>query len=165
MDAFINMLERYGTMSFEEVAEPAIRYAEDGIPHYEYMLERLRSRTGQEQFDNFPPGGWEVFYEDREVPAPGAMMRQPGLANTLKAMRDASANASGSRVESLKAARAAFYEGPVAELIVEESRKVGGILSMDDLAGYRSQFGQPVTTSFGGYDRFGVRTPGPRGPC
>jgi gamma-glutamyltranspeptidase/glutathione hydrolase len=155
VDAFINMLERYGTMPFEEVAEPAIRYAEDGIPHYEYMLERLRSRSGQEQFDNFPPGGWEVFYADREVPAPGAMMRQPGLANTLKAMRDASVNASGSRVESLKAARAAFYEGPVAELIVEEARKVGGILSMADLAGYRSQFGQPVSTTFEGYEVWG----------
>ena len=41
VDAFINMLERYGTMSFEEVVAPAISYAEDGIPHYEYMLERL----------------------------------------------------------------------------------------------------------------------------
>ena len=155
VDAFINMLERYGTMSFAEVAEPAIRYAEDGIPHYEYMLERLRSQTGQEQFDNFPPGGWEVFYEDREVPAPGTLMRQPGLANTLKTMRDASEAASGSRKDSLRAARNAFYEGSVAELIVEEARKVGGILSMDDLAGYRSQFGEPVSTTFHGYEVWG----------
>ena len=155
VDAFINMLERYGTMSFAEVVEPAIRYAEDGIPHYEYMLERLRSETGQEQFDNFPPGGWEVFYEDREVPAPGALMRQPGLANTLKAMRDASTTASGSRVESLQAARGAFYEGPTAELIVEESRKVGGILSMEDLSGYHAQFCEPVSTTFHGHEVWG----------
>jgi len=155
VDAFINMLDRYGTMSFAEVVEPAIRYAEDGIPHYEYMLERLRSETGQEQFDNFPPGGWEVFYEDREVPAPGTLMRQPGLANTLKMMRDASTTASGSRAESLQAARNAFYEGPTAELIVEESRKVGGILSMEDLAGYHAQFCAPVSTTFHGYEAWG----------
>ena len=155
VDAFINMLERYGTMSFAEVAEPAIRYAEDGIPHYEYMLERLRSETGQEQFDNFPPGGWEVFYENREVPAPGTLMRQPGLANTLQAMSDASTAAADSRSDSLKAARSAFYEGPTAELIVEESRKVGGILSMADLAGYHAQFCEPVTTTFHGYEVWG----------
>ena len=155
VDAFINMLERYGTMSFAEVAEPAIRYAEDGIPHYEYMLERLRSETGQEQFDNFPPGGWEVFYEDREVPAPGTLMRQPGLANTLKAMRDASTTASGSRTERLQAARGAFYEGPTAELIVEESRKVGGILEMEDLSGYHAQFCEPVSTTFHGHEVWG----------
>ena len=155
VDAFINMLHRYGTMSFAEVAEPAIRYAEDGIPHYEYMLERLRSETGQEQFDNFPPGGWEVFYENREVPAPGAMMRQPGLANTLKAMRDASTSASGSRTESLQAARSAFYEGPTAELIVGESRKVGGILALEDLSGYHAQFCEPVSTTFHGHEVWG----------
>ena len=155
VDAFINMLERYGTMSFAEVAAPAISYAEDGIPHYEYMLERLRSRSGQEQFDNFPPGGWEVFYENRKVPAPGAMMRQPGLANTLKTMRDASQAASGSRSESLKAARNAFYEGPIAELIVEETRKVGGILTLDDLSGYHAQFCDPVSTTFHGCEVWG----------
>ena len=155
VDAFINMLDKYGAMSFAEVAEPAIRYAEDGIPHYEYMLERLRSETGQEQFDNFPPGGWEVFYEDREVPAPGAMMRQPGLANTLKAMRDASTAAPGSRAESLQAARNAFYEGPTAELIVGESRKVGGILEMEDLSGYHAQFCEPVSTTFHGHEVWG----------
>ncbi len=155
VDAFINMLERYGTMTLAEVIAPAISYAEDGIPHYEYMLERLKSQSGQEQFDNFPPGGWEVFYDDRGVPAPGTMMRQPGLANTLKSMRDASLATSGSREESLQAGRNAFYEGPIAELIVEETRKVGGILSMEDLAGYRSQFGEPVSTTFHGNEIWG----------
>ena len=57
VDAFIAMLERYGSLSFAQVVAPAISYAEDGIPHYEYMLERLKSESGQEQFDNFPPGG------------------------------------------------------------------------------------------------------------
>ena len=70
-------------------------------------------------------------------------------------MRDASLKASGSREESLQAARDAFYEGPIAELIVEETRKVGGILSMEDLAGYRSQFGEPVSTTFHGQEIWG----------
>ena len=47
---------------------PAVSYAAEGIPNYKYMLERINSTSGQRQFDNFPPGGWDVFYHDREVP-------------------------------------------------------------------------------------------------
>ena len=70
-------------------------------------------------------------------------------------MRDASAAASGSRSNSLQAARKAFYEGPTAELIVEESRKVGGILAMEDLSGYHAQFCEPVSTTFHGHEVWG----------
>ncbi len=158
VDAFTAMLDRYGSMSFADVVAPAIAYAEDGVPHYEYMLERLKSRSGQEQFDNFPPGGWDVFYDNRNVPRPGDPMVQPGLANTLKAMRDASVAESGSRSASIQAARDAFYCGPIASLIVDSSREVGGILSMDDLANYRSQFAEPVTTTFNGCEVWGQNT-------
>ena len=158
VDAFIAMLDRCGSLPFADVIAPAISYAEDGIPHYEYMLERLRSPSGQEQFDNFPPGGWDVFYDNRQVPPPGAMMKQPGLANTLKAMRDASLAESGSRSASLQAARDAFYCGPVARLIVDSSAEVGGILSMDDLANYRSQFAEPVSGTFNGHEIRGQNT-------
>ncbi len=158
VDAFIAMLERYGTLSFADVVAPAIAYAEDGIPHYEYMLERLKSRTGQEQFDNFPPGGWDVFYDNREVPAPGALMKQPGLANTLKAMRDASVSETANRSAGLKAARDAFYCGPIAERFVEETGKVGGILTMEDLANYHSDFSEPATATFNGCEIWGQNT-------
>ena len=158
VDAFIAMLERYGSLSFAEVVAPAISYAEDGIPHYEYMLERLRSLSGQEQFDNFPPGGWDVFYEDRQVPAPGALMMQPGLANTLKTMRDASLAESGSRSASLQAARDAFYCGPIATQFVDSTQAVGGIFTMDDLANYHSKFAEPVTTTFNGHQVWGQDT-------
>ena len=158
VDAFIAMLECYGTMSFADVVAPAISYAEDGIPHYEYMLERLRSRSGQEQFDNFPPGGWDVFYDNREVPAPGALLTQPGLANTLKTMRDASSSETGSRSASLQAARDAFYCGPIARQFVDSTQAVGGILSMDDLANYHSKFAEPVTTTFHGCEIWGQDT-------
>jgi gamma-glutamyltranspeptidase/glutathione hydrolase len=152
VDAFISMLERYGTRELSEVIAPAISYAEDGIPNYEYMLGRLHSRSGQEQFDNFPPGGWDVFYADRQVPEPGSLLTQPGLANTLKIMRDASAQASGDRSARMQAARDAFYRGPIAKLIVDSSESVGGIFTMDDLAAYRSQFETPVSGTFHGYE-------------
>ena len=158
VDAFISMLEKYGTKSIDEVLAPAISYAEEGIPNYEYMLDRLKSRATAQQFDQYSPGGWEVFYDDRQVPEAGSLLVQAGLANTLKAMASSGSNGSGSRVDGLRKAREAFYRGPVAKLIVESAQGVGGILSMEDLAGYKAQFEMPVKTSFHGYEIFGQDT-------
>ena len=149
--AFISLLERCGTMELAEVLAPAVSYAAEGIPHYEYMLERLHSRSGQQQFDNFPPGGWDVFYHDRQVPPAGSLLVQPGLAHTLQAMRDAAASANGDRSQRMQAARDAFYRGPIAGLLVECSEKVGGIISGEDLASYSSSFETPVSGAFNGY--------------
>ena len=99
-----------------------------------------------------------MFYDDRQVPAPGALMVQPGLANTLKTMRDASLAESGSRSASLQAARDAFYCGPIARQFVDSTHAVGGIITMDDLAGYRSKFAEPVTTTFNGHQVWGQDT-------
>lgn len=153
VEAFISMLERYGSMTIDEVLAPAIDYAENGIPHYEYMLERLKSANTPIQFDNYPPGGWDVFFDNKQVPKPGSILVQPGLANTLKAM--SSAAVAGDRVAGLQAARDVFYKGSVANTIVESSAKVGGILSMDDLANYKSQFGEPVSSTFAGHEILG----------
>ena len=153
VEAYISMLERYGTLPLDEILAPAIEYAEGGIPNYEYMLERLKSATTRTQFDNYSPGGWDVFFDKGEVPKPGSLLVQPGLSNTLKAMSNAAA--SEDRINGLNAARDVFYKGSVAKTIVESSAKVGGILSMEDLANYKSEFGEPVSTTFEGHEIFG----------
>ena len=155
VDAFISMLERYGRLNIGDILAPAISYAEDGIPNYEYMLERLKLPSAMEQFNNFPPGGWDVFYNNRQIPLPGSPLAQPGLANTLKAM---SGNGNGSRADGLKAAKDAFYRGPIAKMIVDSAQSVGGIFSSDDLANYSSKFETPVKTSFHGYEVWGQDT-------
>ena len=156
VDAYISLLERYGSLPIGQVLAPAIDYAENGIPNYEYMLNRLHSSTTHVQFDNYPPGGWDVFFDNKQVPEPGSLLVQPGLANTLKAM--ASAAGSSDRVAGLQAARDVFYKGSIAKTIVDSSAKVGGILSMDDLANYKSQFGEPVSSTFAGHEILGHDT-------
>ena len=153
VDAFISLLERYGSMTIDQVLAPAIDYAENGITHYEYMVERLKSPSTPIQFDNYPPGGWDVFFDNKQVPQPGSLLVQPGLANTLKAM--SAAAVPGNRVAGLQAARNVFYKGAVAKTIVDSSARVGGILSMDDLANYKSQFGEPVSSTFAGHEIVG----------
>ena len=156
VDAFLSLLERYGSKPIGEVLAPAIAYAADGIPNYEYMLERLDSAATAQQFDLYPPGGWDVFYHRRQVPAPGALLTQPGLANTLRAMLPGAGNgASLSRTDGLQHARDAFYRGPIARRIADSVAQVGGIMSADDLAAYRSQYETPVKTTFHGYEIHG----------
>ncbi len=157
VDAFISLLERYGTKPIEEVLAPAIQYAEHGIPNYEYMLERLKSPATLEQFANYPPGGVDVFYQDGQVPRPASILVQPGLAATLKGMLPTGSNATD-RAEGLKFARHAFYQGNIAATIVECAQRVGGILSLEDLASYKSQYEEPVKTTFRGYEILGQNT-------
>ena len=157
--AFISLAERYGTKSIDELLAPAIRYAEDGIPNYEYMLNRLESAATAQQFDLYGPGGWDVFYNSRQLPDAGSLLVQPGLANTLRAMLPGSGNGhSISREEGFEKARDVFYRGPIAQLIADSVASVGGIITMDDLAGYRSQYETPVKTTFHGYEIHGQDT-------
>ncbi len=157
--AYISLAERYGTKTIEELLAPAIRYAAEGIPNYEYMLDRLDSGSTAQQFDLYSPGGWDVFYNSRQVPEAGSLLTQPGLANTLRAMLPGSGNGHTlSRVEGLQRARDVFYNGPVAQLIADSVASVGGIMTTDDLAAYRSQYETPVKTTFHGYEIHGQDT-------
>ncbi|MEK7807226.1 MAG: gamma-glutamyltransferase [Chloroflexota bacterium] len=159
VDAFLSLLGKYGTMPVDEVLAPAIHFAQHGIPNYEYMLERLKSPTTLEQFDLYPPGGRDVFYNNREVPRPGSLLVQEGLATTLKSMIDpAAASGPAGRARGVEYARHAFYQGKIARTLVECSQRVGGILTLEDLAGYRSKYEAPVKTSFNGYEVWGQST-------
>ena len=157
--AFISLAERYGTKSIDEVLAPAISYASDGIPNYEYMIDRLNSPATAQQFDLYQPGGWDVFYHSRQLPPAGSLLVQPGLANTLRAMLPGAGNGhSLSRVEGLQHARDVFYRGPVAQNIADSAASVGGIITKDDLAAYKSQYETPVGTTFHGYEVHGQDT-------
>ena len=130
--AYISLAERYGTKTIDELLAPAIRYAEEGIPNYEYMLNRLDSAATAQQFDLYGPGGWDVFYNRRQLPEAGSLLVQPGLANTLRAMLPGSGNGHAlSREEGLQRARDVFYRGPVAQLIADSVASVGGIMTTD----------------------------------
>ena len=159
VDAFISLAERYGTKSIDEILAPAIAYASDGIPNYEYMLNRLDSAATAQQFDLYSPGGWDVFYHDRQLPEAGTLLRQAGLANTLRAMLPSSGNGhSLSRVQGLQKAKDVFYRGSVAQQIADSVARVGGIMSTEDLAAYKSQYDAPVMTTFHGYEIYGQNT-------
>ena len=150
--ALTSMLERYGTKTLGEVLAPAIHHAEFGFPNYEYMLQRLDSPGTRQQFDLFPPGGMNIFFDNGEVPQPGSMLVQKNLADMLKQMVAAENACNGSRIDGIRAGHDAFYKGDIAKSIAAYSRQVGGILGEGDLANYEPEYGEPVKGTFLGHE-------------
>jgi|TARA_B100001750_G_C15520876_1_gene611423 gamma-glutamyltranspeptidase/glutathione hydrolase len=148
----LSLLDRYGTMSVEEVFSPAIEYAESGIVNYEYMIGRLGAGDSIKQFELFPPGGLEVFFDSGEIPEAGTILVQKSLGTVLGNIVDSANAAGGSRSDGIKAARDCFYSGEIAEKISECSIKVGGILEKNDLETYVEQYDVPLSVSYMGFD-------------
>lgn len=156
--ATISMLDRYGTKSLDEVISPAVQYAEEGVPHYRQMIDFLGMEPTVSQFRLFPPGGLDIFYDGGGLPEERSLFFQPGLARTLRALAAAEGATAGTRSDGLRAGTDEFYRGGVARRIADASASVGGVLAYEDLATYRSQFEEPLRTTFAGYEICGQRS-------
>ena len=141
-DAWITALERFGTMSFGEVAQSAIGFARDGFPDY-HAHDRDHHRH-EAEYRMFP-SNVDLYLPNGRPPQVGEVFVQKALAATLQYMADQEAAArSRGREAGLAAARDAFYRGDIARAIVKYQKENGGILSAEDLANYRSGFDEPV---------------------
>ena len=158
VDAYISLLERYGTKKLRDVLESVIYYTEVGFPFYEYMLHRLNPETIGEQSRNFPPGCMDIFFLNGALPQPGSLLVQKSLGNTLRKLVEAESKEPGNRQVGLKAARDSFYRGEIAKTIVDCAQRVGGILTFDDLENYHAKFDQPIKSTFAGYEICGHST-------
>ena len=152
VDAFITMLEEYGTKTLGEALSPAIDYAQNGFPMYDDMRRRLQSPQTIEQFRRYPPGGMDVFYPGGKPIQVGQLQVQQPLAATMTKMVEAERQSGGDRMTGLRAAREMFYRGEIANTIVSCSDSVGGLLSMEDLATYRARFEEPLQTTYMGHE-------------
>ena len=150
VDAYLLLLEHYGTKTLGEVLVPAIEYAERGFPMYEYMHRMLQGPETLAQFERYPPGGTAVFYPGGQAPAVGSLFVQPQLGQTLRLLVEAEGKTPGSRRDGLRVARTVFYEGEIARRVVAFSERVGGFLQPGDLARYRARFETPIHTTFAG---------------
>jgi gamma-glutamyltranspeptidase / glutathione hydrolase len=126
-------LAKYGTMSLADVMAPAIRYAEQGFVVDEALARSFAGNARLiKQFagaDAFLPGGKPL--------AAGTKLVRPELAQTLRRIADQGA--------------AGFYSGKTAELIADEMRRDGGILTAEDLSRYKPVWRDPVKSTYRGY--------------
>ncbi len=153
-DAWITALSRYGTMSFAEVAGPAIALAELGFPAYRYLVSAIKAAPGV--YSRYP-GNAAVFMPDGRAPEVGEMFYQKDLAATLWEIVGAeTTRRSEGRTQALQAARDYVYQGPLAEKIVAYCQAEGGLLTMEDLAAYHVRCEPAVTVNYRGYDVYGT---------
>ncbi len=146
-DAWITALERFGTMSFGEVAGSAIGFARDGFPVYPLMSEIITEHEAE--YRTFP-SNTAIYLPQGRPPRPGDIFVQTDLAATIQFMADQEKAARGrSREAGLQAARDAFYRGDIARRMVKFHEDNGGLMSAEDLASYRSAVETPVETAFG----------------
>jgi gamma-glutamyltranspeptidase/glutathione hydrolase len=150
VDAAALALERYGTKSLGEVMAPAIELA-DGFPMYEFLRRYLESeRKASEPYE------WSIktYYPGGRVTPAGEQFRQPNLAATLRALVAAERKAregGATREQAIRAGRDAFYIGPIAQRITAAVRAAGGVMTDEDLSGYRGRVEEPATIAYRGY--------------
>ncbi|MBW3622719.1 MAG: gamma-glutamyltransferase [Armatimonadetes bacterium] len=131
---FARALERYGTMRWRDVVEPARKLAEKGFPVSHALALGLRSR--ESLLSQFPESR-RIFLKNGLHYREGEIFRQPDLARTLKRLQQ-----KGPRD---------FYEGATARLLVEEMERNGGLITLEDLKAYRPVEREPVRGEYRGY--------------
>ena len=135
VDGWVKLHEKFGNQSFASLFEPTIDYAKKGHPVTETIAYYLdRSKEIFKQYPNFP----EVWMKDGETMGKGDIFKNPQLANTLEIIAEKG--------------RAGFYEGEVAKTIADFIQAQGGFLTYEDLANFNSEWVEPVSTNYRGYD-------------
>jgi gamma-glutamyltranspeptidase/glutathione hydrolase len=135
VDGWVKLHEKFGNQSFASLFEPTIEYAKKGHPVTETIAYYLdRSKETFKQYPNFS----EVWMKDGETTGKGDIFKNPQLANTLEIIAEKG--------------RAGFYEGEVAKTIADFIQAQGGFLTYEDLANFNSEWVEPVSTNYRGYD-------------
>lgn len=146
VDAWYTLLDRWGTMTFEEVLTPAIDLAANGF----VLSERLAASLNSRKLRRYP-SSVKAFSLDRPW-RDGAVYTMPQLARTLRRLVETEKEAvAGGRAVALKAARDRFYQGDIAREMASFSEQHGGLFRYDDFAAYRVLVEKPVSISYRGY--------------
>ncbi len=139
------MLKRFGTMTFKETFERAARVAEQGWPLAERRHSDLSGNNVVAAL-NADADSRETFLLNGAAPPLYSIIRNPRLATALRLIQ--------------QDGRDAFYKGDIAAAIVEKVQANGGVMAAADLAEFESEWVEPVTTNYHGYDVFQLPPPG-----
>ncbi len=144
-DAWITALERWGTMTFADVAAAAVRFARDG-----FAMPVLMSRIITKAVDNYRrwPDNAEIYLPGGRPPQPGDLFVQSDLGRTIQYMIDQETAAKGGREAGLRAARDAFYVGDIAAAMVRHQAENGGWMTAEDLAEFRVGIEAPLAVRY-----------------
>jgi gamma-glutamyltranspeptidase / glutathione hydrolase len=135
VDGWFEMHKKFGKLPISQILAPAIGYAREGFPVTEliaYYMERSARVLGQ--FPNFK----DTYMPKGKMPSKGDIFRNPDLANTYEKI--------------VKGGRDAFYKGEIARTIEKYIKEQGGFLSYSDFEAHKSEWVEPISTNYRGYD-------------
>jgi gamma-glutamyltranspeptidase / glutathione hydrolase len=124
-------LKTYGKLKLADVLAPAIHLAEDGFPVSEKLARQLEGERAELQQYNLSR---HVFLNDGKMFHPGDTFKQPELAATLKRIA--------------KNGAAEFYRGETAKMIVDDMQRMGGLITLEDLAKYQPKAREALHASY-----------------
>jgi gamma-glutamyltranspeptidase/glutathione hydrolase len=150
LHAALTVLERWGTMSFEDVAAPAIGYAENGFPMRQSTAAAIQGQL--KFFEQWPANKKYWLKPNGSAYKPGETIKLPTLARTLRRMVEAERAAkSRGRQAGVVAARDRFYKGDIAREMVAFLQLHGAPFDLADFAEYFARIEEPAHTTYRGY--------------
>jgi gamma-glutamyltranspeptidase/glutathione hydrolase len=139
VDGWFELHKKFGSKPMQDILAPAIDYAEKGFPLTELIAWYMQRSVPYYKSQGFP--NIEDTYMAQnggELPNEGEIYKNPYLANTYKQLA--------------KGGRDAFYKGKIAKTIANFIKEQGGFLSTKDLANHKSEWVEPVSVNYRGYD-------------
>jgi gamma-glutamyltranspeptidase/glutathione hydrolase len=135
VDGWFELHNKFGKISMANILSPTIKYAEDGFPVTELVSYYMKVASNNfQEYPNFK----ETYYLNDSTPKKGQIFKNPDLAHTLRVIA--------------KDGRKGFYEGKIANTIANFIQDQGGFLSYNDLKNHKSEWIDPVSTNYRGYD-------------
>jgi len=135
VDGWFEMHKKFGIMEMQDILAPAIKYAREGFPVTELIGYYLTATS--KRFNTYP-NFVETYMPGSKVLTKGSIFKNPYLADTYEKIA--------------KGGRDAFYKGEVAKTIADFIQSQGGFLSKKDLSNHESEWVEPVSTNYRGYD-------------
>ena len=135
VDGWFEMHEKFGSLNMKQILKPAINYAENGFPVSELVSYYLG--ISAKNFGKYPNFN-ETYLINGFSPKKGQIFKNKDLANTLKIISEKG--------------RSGFYEGKIAKIMSDFIIDEGGFLSYEDLKNHKSDWIEPVSTNYRGYD-------------
>ena len=148
--AALTVLEKWGTMSFEDIVMPAIEYAEKGFPIRPSTVNTIQRQRAF--IDKWPTNKAYWLKADGTPYKAGDTIKMPTLARTLRRMVEAEREAKArGRAAGIAAARDRFYKGDIAREMVAFLQQHGAPFDAGDFADYFAKIEDPARTTYRGY--------------
>ena len=135
VDGWFELHKKFGKVPMKDILAPVIAYAREGFPMTEVIQNDFaRSMRSLSRFENFK----ETYMPDGKIVQKGELFKNPYLADTYEKIA--------------QKGRDEFYKGSIARTIDSYMKRNGGFLSYEDMAAHKSEWVEPVSTNYRGYD-------------